>query len=173
MLRDVGCNHVLVGHSERRTIFGERGEILLKKLDAAFREGLIPILCVGENLEEREAGRTAGVLDAQLDETLFRIAPDGVGTVVLAYEPVWAIGTGLNATPQQVVLAHRHIRSRLEAALGARRAEGIRILYGGSVNGKNAGELLACPGVDGALVGGASLRAEEFLTIAHAAPRRP
>ncbi len=170
MLRNVGCSHVLVGHSERRTIFGEKGDVLKAKLSAALREGLIPILCIGENLGEREAERTEEVLDSQLDETLFRIAPDEAGAVVLAYEPVWAIGTGRNATPQQVAHAHHFIRSRLEAILGGARADGIRILYGGSVNAKNAGELLACPGVDGALVGGASLRADEFLAIARAAP---
>lgn len=169
MLRSVGCTHVLVGHSERRTLFGEGGEVLLKKLEAALHAGLVPILCIGETLEDREAGRTAEILDRQLGETLLEIPPEA-GTVVLAYEPVWAIGTGRNANSEQVADAHRHIRLRLEAALGAGRGGEIRILYGGSVNAKNAQELLACPEVGGALVGGASLRAEEFLAIARAAP---
>jgi len=170
MLLDAGCSHVLVGHSERRALFGERGDVLLKKTEAALREGLIPILCIGEDLVEREEDRTEQVLDAQLAETLFRLPVEDQVKVVLAYEPVWAIGTGRNATDRQVEDTHRHIRARFSAEIGEAAAARVRILYGGSVNRKNAADLLACPGVDGALVGGASLRAEEFLGIAGAAP---
>jgi triosephosphate isomerase (TIM) len=169
MLRDVGCSHVLVGHSERRTLFGERGDVLLKKLCAALRDGLVPILCIGENLDEREAGRTEEVLGAQLAETLFRLDPAEHATIVIAYEPVWAIGTGRNATVEQVEEAHRFIRGRISAAADSHMGRTVRVLYGGSVNSKNAAALLHTPGVDGALVGGASLKAEEFLSIAAAA----
>lgn len=165
MLRELGCTFVLVGHSERRTHFGEQGAVLRSKLEAALRDGLIPILCVGERLEERESARTEQVLDAQLDETLFAISPSAAETVVVAYEPVWAIGTGRTATPQQAEEAHRHIRRRISGRLGNDVGGRMRILYGGSVTAANAAELLSRPGVDGALVGGASLKATEFAGI--------
>ncbi len=165
MLRELGCSFVLVGHSERRAHFGEGGAVLLAKLEAAIRGGLTPILCVGEKLEEREAGRTEGVLDDQLDETLFALAPRDIAGVVVAYEPVWAIGTGRTATPQQAEEAHRHIRHRIAGRFGEEEGARSRILYGGSVTSANAAELLRRPGVDGALVGGASLKAAEFAGI--------
>ncbi len=168
MLRDIGATHVLIGHSERRTWFAEKGELLEKKLRAALRAGLVPILCIGESLAERERGRTEDVLDEQLSETLLRLGPDEARKVVLAYEPVWAIGTGKHAAPAQAEEAHRHIRAKIAFAMGGEIAAEMKILYGGSVNGANASGLLARPGVDGALVGGASLSAEEFLKIARA-----
>ncbi len=169
MLRDLGCAYVLVGHSERRTYFAEKGETLLKKLEAALRDGLVPILCIGENLQERESERTHAVLDAQLEETLFRLDAEEAGGVVLAYEPVWAIGTGRTATPEQAEEAHAHLRGRVQTKLGRGAAQAVRILYGGSVTAANAASLMARPGVDGALVGGASLKAEDFLAIARGA----
>lgn len=168
MLADAGARYVLVGHSERRTLFGEAGETLLKKLRAALGGKLIPILCIGESLADREGGRMEQVLSAQLEETLFQLSDEESAGVELAYEPVWAIGTGRTATPEQAEEAHRHIRARISAAFGASRAGSTRILYGGSVNGENAESLLGRPGVDGALVGGASLKAREFLAIARA-----
>ena len=169
MLRDAGCTHVLVGHSERRTLFGEAGELLLKKLTAALHHSLVPILCVGEDLEQRESGSTDQVLDAQLTETILRLPTGEVRETILAYEPVWAIGTGRTATPEQAQEAHRHIREQVAAVHGTEIADRIRILYGGSVNPGNAAGLLQRPGIDGALVGGSSLRAADFLEIARAA----
>jgi triosephosphate isomerase (TIM) len=169
MLRDLGCDYVLVGHSERRTYFGETGEFLLRKLVAALRDGLIPILCIGENLEQRESGRTEQILDEQLEETYFRLDAEECSEIVLAYEPVWAIGTGRTATPEQAGAAHSHIWGRVEGRQGKKAADALRILYGGSVTAANASGLMALPGVDGALVGGASLKADEFLAIARAA----
>jgi triosephosphate isomerase len=169
MLRDLGCAYVLVGHSERRTLFGERGDLLLRKLEAALRDGLIPILCIGENLEERESGRTHAVLEAQLEETLFRLDVEEAEGIVLAYEPVWAIGTGRTATPEQAEEAHAHLRTRVLERWGRDGAHALRILYGGSVTAANAAALMARPGVDGALVGGASLKAGDFLAIARGA----
>jgi triosephosphate isomerase (TIM) len=169
MLADAGARHVLVGHSERRTYFGETGETLLKKLRAAITGKLTPVLCIGETLEDRESSRTEAVLSAQLEETLLQLAPDEAAAVELAYEPVWAIGTGRTATPEQAEEAHRQIRGRIAAAHGRERASTVRILYGGSVNAENAASLLCREGVNGALVGGASLKAREFLAIARAA----
>ena len=168
MLRELGCTHVLVGHSERRTQFGEAGDLLLRKLRAALRHGLLPVLCVGESLEQREAGETEDVIDRQLEETLFSLSGEEAVRVVVAYEPVWAIGTGRTATPGQAEAAHRHIRGRIEGRCGPGTARAARILYGGSVTPINAGGLLERPGIDGALVGGASLQAEAFLAIASA-----
>jgi triosephosphate isomerase len=169
MLVDMGCRFVLVGHSERRIYFGESGAMLLSKLRAALRQELTPILCVGERLEEREAGETEQVLERQLAETLLQLEPGQAARVALAYEPVWAIGTGRTATPEQAGEAHAFLRRTMEAGIGAAPAREIPILYGGSVSGANAHSLLARPGIDGALVGGASLRPSEFLTIAGAA----
>ena len=169
MLRELGCSYVLVGHSERRTLFGEAGDLLLRKLEAALRDGLIPILCIGENLEERESGRTHAVLDTQLEETLFRLEAEEAEGIVLAYEPVWAIGTGRTATPEQAEEAHAHVRTRILERWGKQSAHDLRILYGGSVTAAGAAGLMARPGVDGALVGGASLKAGDFLAIARGA----
>ncbi len=165
MLKDAGASHVIVGHSERRADCGETDAIVRAKTEAAWRAGLLPVVCIGETLAEREAGKTLAVLEAQLAGSV----PPGstAANLVVAYEPVWAIGTGKTPTVAEVAAAHAHIRK----VLGGLTAEaaGVRLLYGGSVKGSNAAELLAAGDVDGALVGGASLVAAEFLAIAKAA----
>jgi triosephosphate isomerase len=165
MLRDAGASHVIVGHSERRTDHGETDAIVRAKAEAARRAGLVPIVCIGETLSQREASRTLAVLEAQLKGSV----PSGAAaaTLVVAYEPVWAIGTGKTPTAPEVADAHRHIRAVLAQLTGE--AAAVRLLYGGSVKASNAAELLAEGDVDGALVGGASLNAAEFLAIAKAA----
>jgi triosephosphate isomerase len=168
MLRAVGCRYAIAGHSERRRLFGDTSETAARKAVAALGEGMVPILCVGETLEEREAGRTEAVLEAQLSPLLARVPSVQGGELVLAYEPVWAIGTGRNATPEQAREAHAWLRARLARAWGGA-AERVRILYGGSVTPENAASLLRQPGVDGALVGGASLEAASLALIARAA----
>jgi len=168
MLKDVGCTHVVVGHSERRALYGEDDQLVARKFMAAQREGLTPILCVGETLDEREAGRTAEVVLRQFEAVLAVAEAAGFGSAVLAYEPVWAIGTGKNATPEQAQEVHRLLRARM-ADQDAKIASCLRILYGGSVKAANAAELFAMPDVDGGLVGGASLNAEEFRRICEAA----
>jgi triosephosphate isomerase (TIM) len=169
MLKDVGCHYVLCGHSERRTLFGESSEWVGVKVAAAFDAGLLPILCIGETLEERDAGQVAEVLVHQLDRGLNKLSGHQVSQVTVAYEPVWAIGTGRTASPEQAQDAHRMIRSRLSQAFGADIAESVRIQYGGSVKPHNASDLLSQPDIDGALVGGASLTAESFAAIITAA----
>lgn len=168
MLRDVGCRYVIVGHSERRQYHGESDELVARKFARALEHGLVPILCVGETLAEREAGRTEAVVGRQLGAVLAMSTAAAFRQAVIAYEPVWAIGTGRNATPEQAQAVHAFIRAQVErgdaAASGA-----VNILYGGSVKGSNAAELLAQPDIDGGLVGGASLNAAEFLTICRAA----
>ena len=168
MLKDVGCSYVIVGHSERRALFGESSATVARKYQAAQKSGLTPILCVGETLDEREAGRTEAVIDDQLDAVLEAAGVDSFSSSVIAYEPVWAIGTGKTATPEQAQEVHRHIRSRIEEK-DPEVAAGIRILYGGSVKGDNAGGLFANPDIDGGLIGGASLKPADFLAIADAA----
>ncbi|HYA38025.1 MAG TPA: triose-phosphate isomerase [Candidatus Methylomirabilis sp.] len=168
MLKDYGCTYVIVGHSERRTLYGESDALVAEKYGAAQRAGLIPILCVGETLQEREANQAEAVVARQLDAVM---APHGIGSLrhaVIAYEPVWAIGTGKTASPPQAQDVHRFIRARL-AARDKGVADGVRILYGGSMKGSNAKELLAQPDIDGGLIGGASLQAAEFLSICRAA----
>lgn len=165
MLRDVGCEYVIIGHSERRHIIGEGDELINKKLKAAVGAGLRPILCVGEKLEQRERGITEKVVEEQLEGGLADLDSKGIEGLVIAYEPVWAIGTGHNATAEQAEEVHRFIRSWLEGRFGRELAESIRIQYGGSVKPENAYELMSQPNVDGALVGGASLKAESFLGI--------
>ena len=172
MLKDVGCSHVIVGHSERRALYGEDDQIVARKFMAAQREGLTPILCVGESLEERESGRTAEVVARQLDAVLDVAGATGFAQAVLAYEPVWAIGTGKNATPDQAQEVHALLRARI-AAEDAKIAACLRILYGGSVKAANAGELFAMVDVDGGLVGGASLNGDEFRRICEAARAQP
>jgi len=167
MLRSAGCSHVIVGHSERRRLFGESDELVGKKARAALGAGLIPIVCVGETLDERERDETARVVERQLEAAVLDLPPDALAHVLLAYEPVWAIGTGRTATPAQAQEVHALLRARL----GERFGEGgrrVRILYGGSVTARNAGDLLAEEDVDGALVGGASLEAAGFAAIAAA-----
>lgn len=168
MLKDLGCRYVIVGHSERRSLLGESSATVAAKFEAAQGQGLVPILCVGETLAEREAGSTGTVVDAQLDAVLERVGAGAFARAVIAYEPVWAIGTGRTATPEQAGEVHRHIRERV-AAEDREVAAGLRILYGGSVKGDNAAGLLAMPDIDGGLIGGASLEAGEFLAIAGAA----
>jgi triosephosphate isomerase (TIM) len=168
MLRDAGCEYVLVGHSERRGHFGDRGLVLWKKLRAALDAGLQPIYCLGEELADREAGRTEAVLAAQFAEALEALPMASVARLTLAYEPVWAIGTGRTATSTTAQAAHASLRARLQSVYGEKAAATTRILYGGSVKPENAGELLREPDVDGLLIGGASLKAESFLSIAAA-----
>jgi triosephosphate isomerase len=170
MLLDAGCTYALVGHSERRHVLGERPEWMARKLQACREYGLRPVLCIGETLEEREAGRTEEILERQLREGLegWEEAPPAGGLLV-AYEPVWAIGTGRTATVEQIEEAHALVRRMLAARWG-RDGETVPILYGGSVKPENAPAILELPGVDGVLVGGASLEAESFLAIATAAP---
>jgi triosephosphate isomerase (TIM) len=165
MLVDLGCHYVLLGHSERRHILGETDELVNKKVRAALATGLGPIVCVGELLAEREAGQTGEVIRKQMAGSLAGLSADEIAQVVIAYEPVWAIGTGKVATPQQAEEVHKDLRKILADRYNTSVAEGIRIQYGGSVKASNAAELLAQPNVDGALVGGASLKADEFLGI--------
>jgi triosephosphate isomerase (TIM) len=168
MLKDVGCRYVLVGHSERRAMYGENDALVARKFSAAQSKGLVPILCVGEQLSEREAGRTTEVISRQLDAVLAVSDVTSFKKAIVAYEPVWAIGTGRTATPGQAQEVHAFIRERI-AARDAKIAADLPLLYGGSVKAGNAGELFAMPDVDGGLIGGASLKAEEFLAICTAA----
>jgi triosephosphate isomerase (TIM) len=168
MLKDVGCEYVLVGHSERRLLYRESDQQVARKFAAAHAKALIPVLCVGEQLSDREAGRTEEVITRQLDVVLELCGPEALGQGVVAYEPVWAIGTGRVATPEQAQEVHALIRARI-AARDGRIAADTRILYGGSVKAGNAAELFAMPDVDGGLIGGASLKADEFLAILAAA----
>ncbi len=162
LLKDIGCSHVIIGHSERRQIFKEEDAFINRKLKAVLAEGLSPILCIGETLEEREAGRMFEVLSVQTKIGLDEIAASDMEKVVIAYEPVWAIGTGKTATNEQAQEAHAFIRGLLRETFGADISEKVRILYGGSVKPDNVDGLMAQPDVDGALVGGASLKAEDF-----------
>lgn len=164
MLIDMGCRYVLVGHSERRSIYSESDEDVALRFEAALAAGLAPVLCVGETLEEREAGQTEAVVERQLDAVINRVGIDAFSRAIIAYEPVWAIGTGLTATPQQAQNVHAFIRDKV-SALNAIIGDQLRILYGGSVKGSNAAELFAQSDIDGGLVGGASLTAEDFLAI--------
>ncbi len=168
MLLDVGCTYVIVGHSERRTLYRESSEQVAAKAGAALAAGLVPIVCVGETLAEREAGRTDAVITEQLDAVLAACGVTALAASVVAYEPVWAIGTGQVATPQQAQDAHAHIRRRF-ASEDEGIAAKLKILYGGSMKGENAPGLLAMPDIDGGLIGGASLKAADFLAIVAAA----
>jgi triosephosphate isomerase len=168
MLTDIGCKYAIVGHSERRSIYGESDEFTASKFAAARKAGLVPILCVGELLEEREQGITEQVVERQLDAVIELEGIAAFGSAVIAYEPVWAIGTGKTATPEQAQEVHAFIRAKL-AGLDQAVADGIRILYGGSMNAGNAAELLAMQDIDGGLIGGASLKPDDFLAIGKAA----
>ncbi len=167
MLQEAGCTHVILGHSERRLLFGEDDEMLNLKARAADLMGLIPIVCIGETLEQREAGRTFEVLGSQLQGSLRHFREDGrlPFSTVLAYEPVWAIGTGRTATPEQAQEAHLFIRKWLEKNFNTGTSNLVRILYGGSVKPENVKDLMAQPDIDGTLVGGASLKEETFIPI--------
>ena len=167
-LVDAGCKFVLVGHSERRLILGESDEVLNCKFAAAQAFGLTPVLCIGETLEQREAGQTLEVVGAQLDAVIGAFGIDAFVNAVIAYEPVWAIGTGLTASPQQAQDVHAAIRAQL-AQQNSEVAQGVRLLYGGSVKAANAVELFSMPDIDGGLIGGASLNADEFGAIIRAA----
>jgi len=165
MLKDVGCQYAIIGHSERRQYFGETNETVNKRLKAALGASLTPIVCIGETLEEREADKTLTVIEQQLKEGLAGISSGEMERVVIAYEPVWAIGTGKTATPEQAQEVHQFIRGILAQVFGEGVAEGIRILYGGSVKPDNVDQLMSQKDIDGALVGGASLKADSFARI--------
>jgi triosephosphate isomerase (TIM) len=167
MIREAGCSYVILGHSERRAHFFETSEVINRKAEAAIRVGLLPILCIGETLQEREEGRAFDTIRTQLDESLKTRCEAGSlpQTFILAYEPVWAIGTGRTATPEQAQEVHLFIRRWLDGAFGPDTAKAIRILYGGSVKPDNSKELMAQPDIDGTLIGGASLKADSFLSI--------
>ena len=165
MVREAGAKWVIIGHSERRTLFGETDDGVNKKVRAAITATLTPIACIGETLGEREGGKTLDVLDRQIQRGLDGVTGAELGSMVLAYEPVWAIGTGKTATPAQAQQAHEHIRGRLAQWFGAEAADRCRILYGGSVKPDNIAALMANPDVDGALVGGASLKTDDFVSI--------
>jgi triosephosphate isomerase len=178
MLEDCGATHVIIGHSERRQLLGETDADVNRKLQAILKTRLQPIVCVGETLDEREAGSTSTVVRRQAEGAFSGIEASDVSCVILAYEPVWAIGTGKTATPEQAQEVHLDLRNWLGKRYNSQLAESVRILYGGSVKGSNAGELMAQDDIDGALVGGASLKADEFLqiiaasrTMAHSASR--
>ena len=168
MLKDVGCTYALCGHSERRHVIGETDELINKKVHAAILGGLLPILCVGELLEERKANKTDEVVTRQMKKGLAGLTPEKMSAVTIAYEPVWAIGTGLTATPQQAQEVHAMIRKLVAQMYDRKIADAIRIQYGGSVKADNAGELMAQEDLDGLLVGGASLKAEDFVAIVKA-----
>jgi triosephosphate isomerase len=170
MLTDVGCKYAIVGHSERRSIYGESDAFTASKFAAARKAGLVPILCVGELLEEREQGITEQVVSRQLDAVIDLEGVGALADAVIAYEPVWAIGTGKTASPDQAQEVHAFIRGKL-AALDAAVADKVQILYGGSMNAANAAELLAMADIDGGLIGGASLKPADFLAIGTAANR--
>lgn len=169
MLLSVGCEYVIIGHSERRQYFGETDETVNRRLQRALGAGLLPIVCVGESLAERQAGDMQKVVSRQIRGAFANVSAEDFARVVIAYEPVWAIGTGVNATPEQAQEAHAFIRALLAEMYGANAAAACRIQYGGSVKAANAKELMSQPDVDGALVGGASLEAESFAAIIKAA----
>jgi len=165
LLKDIGCRFVILGHSERRQLFGEDGAFINRKVQAVIREGLEAILCIGETLDQREAGTTFDILAGQLREGLQDVSGGSMKQVVVAYEPVWAIGTGKTATPEQAEEVHAFIRKLLTSLFGAEVAQATRILYGGSVKPDNVDNLMSQPDLDGALVGGASLKSDDFLRI--------
>lgn len=168
MLKSMGVPYVIIGHSERRQYFGESGKLLATKVDKALANGLTPIFCCGEPLEIREKGTHEALIKLQVEESLFHLNAEAIQNVVIAYEPVWAIGTGKTATSQQAQDVHAVIRKHLASKYGSSLAENISILYGGSVNAGNAKELFSCQDVDGGLVGGASLKSREFVEIVKA-----
>jgi triosephosphate isomerase len=165
MLQSVGCTHVIIGHSERRHVFHEKNDLIHRKVAAALQAGLKPVLCVGELLDEREAGKTETVVREQVDEGLKGVAAEELENIVIAYEPVWAIGTGKTATPEDADSVHSFIRTLVADLYGERVSESLRIIYGGSVKPANVDGLMAMENIDGALVGGASLESESFTRI--------
>ncbi|MEM7454292.1 MAG: triose-phosphate isomerase [Planctomycetota bacterium] len=173
MLKDIGCGFVILGHSERRHVIGEQDELINRKVHAALAAGLIPVVCVGEKLEEREAGQTMDVVRSQFDGSLAGLDADQMVGTVIAYEPVWAIGTGKTATPEQAQEVHADLRKLVSERYNPEVAESVRILYGGSVKPDNAADLLSRNDIDGALVGGASLKTDSFTDIIRAAQPAP
>jgi triosephosphate isomerase len=171
MLKSVGANYIIIGHSERRSFFKETNAELKKKTDITLKQGLTPIFCIGETKEKREANEHFNVVETQISESLFHLSTEEFQKCVLAYEPVWAIGTGLTATSAQAQEMHHYIRSLIEKKYSKPVSDNISILYGGSCNEKNAAELFACPDVDGGLIGGAALKAKEFVEIIHSIPQ--
>jgi len=169
MLKDVGCSHVILGHSERRNVIGECDKLINKKVHAGLAAGLTPVLCVGELLEQRESGKTTEVVKAQMTGSLADVSAEQMQKIVVAYEPVWAIGTGKTASPEQAQEVHADLRKMLAQQYNQEVADAVQILYGGSVKPDNASELLGQPDIDGALVGGASLKADSFAAIIAAA----
>ena len=167
MLKDVGCAYVILGHSERRQYFGETDQVVADKIRAAQRDGLLPIVCVGESLEQRDNGQTLSVIASQIRGALDNQGKAALTTIVIAYEPIWAIGTGQTATPEQAQEVHAAIRSTLSDLTDQATADAVRLLYGGSVKPDNIDSLMAQPDIDGALVGGASLQADAFARIVH------
>ncbi len=165
MLKDAGCSHAIIGHSERRAMYGDSDEFINRKVRAALQSGLTPILCCGETLDERDAGNAESVVSHQLENDLIGFSAEDGAKIIIAYEPVWAIGTGRTATPEQAQQMHAHIRGWLTAKFGAALSNGLRILYGGSVKPDNIAALMSEADIDGALVGGASLEAESFAKI--------
>lgn len=168
MIKSVGCEYVIIGHSERRQYFAENNALLAEKTSIVLKNGLTPIFCVGETLDERNNGSYFQVLKSQLEEGLFSLSAEDFGKVVIAYEPVWAIGTGLTASPEQAQDIHAYIRAEIEAKYGFDRADDTTLLYGGSCNAKNAPELFAQHDIDGGLIGGASLKSRDFTDIVKA-----
>jgi triosephosphate isomerase (TIM) len=165
MVREAGAEYAIIGHSERRRLFGDTDELVNRRLVAAFGAKLTPIVCIGETLEEREGNQTLDVLDRQIKVGLDRMTGDQIGSLVIAYEPVWAIGTGRNATPDQAGEVHAHIRQRIRQWFGGDAADHCHVIYGGSVKADNIKDLVSLPDVDGALVGGASLEVKGFFDI--------
>ena len=167
MIKDFGANHVIVGHSERRSLYGETSEIVAEKTKAAIDSGLTPILCLGESFDQRESGKTESVVSEQLNKVIKMVGIEAFNNIIIAYEPVWAIGTGMTATPEQAQAVHKFIRDLL-ASSSQDIADKTAILYGGSMNAGNAVELISCADIDGGLIGGAALKAEDFLQICKA-----
>lgn len=168
MVKSIGCDYCIIGHSERRAYYNETGEVLAEKIRLALEENLTPIFCVGESLNDREANNQNSVVSKQLQEALFSLSAEKFKGIILAYEPVWAIGTGKTATPEQANDMHKHIRKEIETKFGNEIAEATSILYGGSCNGSNAPLLFAMSDIDGGLIGGASLASEKFMPIIEA-----
>lgn len=168
MLKEAGCQYAIIGHSERRSLYGESDELVAKRHAMAVKSGITPVLCIGETLEERESEITEAVVSRQLDAVIDTQGVEAIGKCVIAYEPVWAIGTGKTATPEQAQAVHAFIRAKL-SALSSHVADNVQILYGGSMNAENAAELLSQPDIDGGLIGGASLKAADFLAIGKSA----
>ena len=167
MIKDFGAKHVIVGHSERRSLYGETSAVVAEKTKAALDSGLTPLLCIGESLEHREAGKTEAVVEEQINAVIELLGIDSFYNIIIAYEPVWAIGTGVTATPGQAQAVHLFIRNLLGKS-SENVAQKTPILYGGSMNAGNAVELISCPDIDGGLIGGAALKAEDFLQICKA-----